>query len=454
MNPTTRSAWLRLPYVLLVSSLAVVPTSDVLSEDSEQEKSVKKLYQFAWTPSERAAAGEAFWPQFRGPQGDGSAFDAKPPTEWSETKNLVWKTAIHGQAWSSPVVWKDRIWMTTATADGKTMSAICCDLNTGKTLLDRVVFTNQEVQKDHHATNSYSSPTPVMDSERVYLHWGAYGTAALDAKTGATLWERRDLPCNHYRGPGSSPILFGNLLIFNMDGYDFKYVVALDKSTGKTVWKVDRDIDYGTADGDVHKAYTTPTLITTPSGIQLVSASSKATIAYDPFTGKDLWRVRYNEYSTTARPVFDGERVYLNSGFSKSHLLAVRPGKPGDGDITKTNVDWEVTRAISCKPSHSIAGDWIFSIEDKGILTCLLRKDGSQVWQERLGGDFSSSPIIADGKIYLFDHNGSGYVYLADGSKTLVAKNTLEDGCRASPVAIGKKLIVRTVSSLYCFEQK
>ncbi len=188
MNPTTRSAWLRLPYVLLVSSLFVVPTSHVLSEDSEQEKSVKKLYQFAWTPSERAAAGEAFWPQFRGPQGDGSAFDAKPPTEWSETKNLVWKTAIHGQAWSSPVVWKDRIWMTTATADGKTMSVICCDLNTGKILLDRVVFTNQEVQKDHHATNSYSSPTPVMDSERVYLHWGAYGTAALNAKTGETLW--------------------------------------------------------------------------------------------------------------------------------------------------------------------------------------------------------------------------------------------------------------------------
>ncbi len=347
----------------LVAQQPFAPDPSVASPTVE---SVKDLFQFAWNKEEISSAGMAFWPQFRGPNGDGSASQASPPTRWSETENVRWKTAIHGLAWSSPVVWKDRIWMTTATKDGKVMSVVALDLDSGKVVLDKVIFENQEVQKDHHVTNTYSSPTPVMDGKRVYLHWGAYGTAALDKATGEVLWSRRDLPCNHYRGPGSSPVLFGNLLILTMDGYDYKYLVALDKATGKTVWKVDRQIEYGTDDGDIHKAYTTPIFISTPAGIQMVSASSKATIAYDPFTGKDLWKVRYKEYSTTARPVFDGERLYINSGFSKAHLLAVRPGKPGDGDITEKNVDWDVARAISCKPSHSIAGEWIFSMEDKG----------------------------------------------------------------------------------------
>lgn len=420
-------------------------------ELAPKPQAVESLLEFAWNKQDVTHLGPNYWPQFRGPTGDGHAITAKPPVEWSEEKNVAWKIPIHGQGWSSPIVWGDRIWLTTASNDGKKSSVLCVELSTGKVLIDRVVFENDIVQKDHHATNSYASPTPVTDGKNVYVHFGAYGTAALDSKSGDTLWERRDLPCNHFRGPGSSPVLFGNLLIFHMDGFDFEYVVALDKNSGKTVWMTKRDVNYGTDDGDIHKAYSTPTFIRVPSGIQMISPTSKATIAYDPFTGKSLWRVRYEEFSTTAKALFDGDRLYISSGFSKAHLLAVRPGT--EGDITSTNVDWDVSRGISCKPSNILAGDVIFTMNDQGILGCIRKKDGEQLWQERLGGDFSASPIVADGKLYLFDHEGKSYVYQADDSQTRLSMNELKSGCRASPVAVGDLLIVRTVTDLYCFRQ-
>ena len=429
------------------SVLAQEKRSESTNSGAPQWKDVEELDQWAWSKEEVAEAGTNFWPQFRGPSGDGRARDAQPPTEWSETKNIQWKTAIHGQGWCSPVVWKDQIWLTTAKEDGTAMSVLCVDVQSGKILIDRLLWDHVQPQKDHHVTNSYASPSPVIDGERVYVHFGAYGTAALDAKSGDTIWERRDLPCNHFRGPGSSPILFGNLLIFHMDGYDFKYIVALDKRTGKTVWKVDRDVDYGSDDGDIHKAYSTPTLIQTKYGVQMVCPTAKAMVAYSPLDGKTLWRVRYDEYSTSSRAIFDGTFVYMNTGFMKSRLIAVRPAE--GGDITASNIAWETNRGIPQKPSMTFHGDWVFSVDDRGIVGCHRRSDGEQVWQERVGGDFSASPTIADGKLYLFDHDGKGYVFLADGSKTLVAQNTLDSGCRASPAAVGKRLIVRTVSHLY-----
>lgn len=409
---------------------------------------VQSLVQWAWTKDEVSKAGEDFWPQFRGPTGDGRAVHAKPPTEWSESKNVRWKTAIHGQAWCSPVIWGNQIWMTTATEDAKVMSAICVDAKSGEILFDKMLWNDVVAQKDHHATNSYASPSPVLDEQRVYVHFGAYGTAALDRHSGDVLWERRDLPCNHYRGPGSSPILFGNLLIFHMDGYDFKYIVALDKHTGKTVWKIDRDIDYGSDDGDIHKGYCTPTLIQTEHGLQMVSPSAKAMVAYSPFDGKVLWRVRYDEYSTAGRPIFDGKLIFMNTGYNKSRLIAVKPA--AEGDVSQSHLVWESNRGIPAKPSLTFEGDWIFSVDDRGIVGCHRRSDGELLWQDRVGGDFSASPIVADGKLYLFDHDGKSYVYEASGTKNQISANQLETGCRASPAAIGDCLIVRTVSHLYC----
>src|SRR5689334_22957571 len=184
-----------------------------------------------------AALGGDNWPRFRGPDGDGHSDAKKLPLTWSETQNVVWKTSIHDRGWSSPVVWGDQVWLTTATEKGREMYAVCLDRATGKVVHDIKVFEVPNPDPLGNPMNTYASPTPVIEEGRVYVHFGSYGTACLDTKTGKRLWERRDLTCNHWRGPASSPILYRDLLILTFDGYDVQYLAALDKATGKTVWK-------------------------------------------------------------------------------------------------------------------------------------------------------------------------------------------------------------------------
>ena len=409
---------------------------------------------WAWSQKELESAKDSFWPQFRGPTGDGIAKQgANPPTTWSEKENIRWRTDIPGKAWSSPVAWSDTIWVTTASENGLSMSAIAMDRNSGAIRWNKEVFANTETQKDFHAFNSYGSPTPVVDGKLLYVSFGAYGTAALNKDSGEVVWQRRDLECNHYRGAGSSPILFRNLLIYHMDGYDKQFVVALNKSTGETVWTIDREVDYGTQDGDVKKAFGTPQIIevatpdSTEKKIQMISTTSKAVLAYDPTNGKELWRVRYAEFSSATRPLFDGSHIFLNTGFSKGKLIAIKAG--GSGDITKTHVAWEAAKAIGSKPSPVLVGtDLICTLDDRGVLTAMKRATGDVVWQERLGGDFSSSPLLVGDRIYCFDEKGKSHVYSIDGK--LIASNTLDAGCLASPAVLGDHLIVRTRTAVYC----
>ena len=406
-----------------------------------------QLVEWAWTKQEIQQAGQGLWPQYRGPHGDGvAAQDADPPIRWSESENVRWRLNVPGKAWSSPIVWGNKIWITNATNDGLTMSVLALDRENGKILIDRPLFTNEKTQKDYHEFNSYGSPTPICDSQHVYVTFGAYGTAALNPNDGSIVWQRRDLPCNHYRGAGSSPILFNDLLIFSMDGFDYQYIAALNKHTGETVWKTDRAIEYGTDDGDWKKAYSTPHVIQVGDNLQLISPAAKAVIAYEPSTGKELWRVRYEEHSSAIRPLFDGRHLYLSSGFSKAKLLAIDP--TGNGDITQTHVRWQSTRAIGCKPSPVFLGNLLCSLEDRGVLSAMNPETGELVWQKRLGGDFSSSPIVAGGRIYCFDEQGKSHVVDREGN--VLNENTLDAGCLASPVAVGKDLIVRTRTSLYC----
>ncbi len=184
------------------------------------------------------------WPQFRGPNNDGHSDATGLPLTWGETENVVWKTPIHDKGWSSPVVWGDQVWMTTATADGTQLFAVCVDRKTGNILHDIKLYEQEKQDPAHNpgGRNSYASPTPAIEEGRVYAHFGSFGTACLDTKTGEKIWERRDLKCDHWRGPASSPILYGNLLILTFDGYDAQYVIALDKKDGHTVWKKDRDL--------------------------------------------------------------------------------------------------------------------------------------------------------------------------------------------------------------------
>ncbi len=390
------------------------------------------------------------WPQFRGPSGNGISTETHLPLAWSESEHVVWKTAVHGKGWSSPVIWGDQVWMTTAPEDGKQLFAVCVDRRTGRVVHDLRVF---EIEKPQYCIpfNSYASPTPVIEEGRVYVHFGAHGTACLDTKSGKTLWTRQDLPCDHFRAPASSPILFGNLLIVAFDGFDLQYVVALDKKTGKTVWKRDRNIDYGTEDGDAKKAYCTGTLIEVDGQPQLVYPSAGATIAYEPRTGQEIWRVRHGGMNAAARPLYGNGKLYINTAAGGLKLFAMRVG--GTGDVTNTNIEWKCSQGVPTRSSQLLVGDLLFMVSDAGVATCLNAATGKSVWQERLEGEFSASPVYADGRIYYCNQDGATFTVAAERTFKLLATSQLDAGFMASPAVYDKALYLRTKTHLYRIEQ-
>jgi outer membrane protein assembly factor BamB len=403
-----------------------------------------------WLPLAGPLSAAENWNQFRGPRGDGQVQSESLPLEWSEAKHVRWKTAIHGKAWSSPVVWGDQVWMTSATEDGKRLFAICVDANTGKIVHDLTLF---EIAEPMFCIpyNSYASPTPVIDEGRVWVHFGSAGTACLDTASGRVLWSRQDLPCDHFRGPGSSPIPFRDLLIMNFDGFDFQYVVALDKQTGKTVWKTDRTIDYGTTDGDFKKAYCTPAVFEHDGRLQLVSPAAVGTVAYHPLTGEELWKVYHGGYNAAARPLYThGVVIICTEGGLR--LLAVRPD--GTGDVTKTHLAWTCGKATPTRASQLVVGDHLFMVNEQGIVSCLDIRTGTATWTERMGGRHSASPLHAAGRIWLFDEDGKSRVIEANPRAfRLLAENSLDAGCMATPAVLGDALIVRTKTHLYRIQQ-
>ncbi len=396
------------------------------------------------------ALAEENWPQFRGPRGDGSAQATGLPLTWSETEHVRWKTAIHGRGHSSPVVWDGQIWMTTATEDGHRLFAVGVDRASGRILHDVPVFAVEHPQPIA-ALNTYASPTPVIEAGRVWVHFGTYGTACLDTASGKILWSRDDLHCDHFRGPGSSPIIYRNLLILHFDGIDVQYLTALDKNTGKTVWKTDRSTDFAGADGDLRKAYSTPLLAEVDGRTLLLSAGAKAAMAYLPGSGEEVWKIRYDGFSNTSRPLFAAGLAFINTGFGKPELWAVRP--EGRGNVTESHVLWKLNKSVPAKPSALLIGPQIYMVDDRGIASCVDARTGEVLWHERIGGEFSSSPVWADGRIYVFDENGKATV-LADGRQfKLLAANHLDAGCMASPAVAGKSLLVRTKTHLYRIEE-
>lgn len=385
------------------------------------------------------------WPQFLGPEGNAHAQSTKLPVSIA-AENIFWQTAIHGKGWSSPVIWDNDLWMTTATPDGHKLSVICVDKPSGKIVLDKLLF---EVEKpsEIHDFNSYASPTPVLENGKAWISFGSYGTACLAGRSGEVLWQRRDLPCEHFRGPGSSPILFENLLILHMDGFDFQYVVALDKETGQTVWKVDRKVEYGSDNGDFKKAFCTPTIIQVNGQPQLISPTSKASLALDPRTGKELWRIRFKEFSATVRPVYGNGLVFINTGFGKAALHAVDP--TGTGDVTETHVRWSAAKGIPSKPTHVLVDDLLFMVHDGGAATCFEATTGKQLWQERLGGNYTATPLYADGKLWFFSQEGKIKVLKASREFEELGESQLGDGFMASPAVSDDLMYLRSRTNLY-----
>lgn len=397
-------------------------------------------------------AGEN-WPQFRGPHGDNRADDAKLPLTWSEKDNIVWKTAIHDKGWSSPVVWGDQVWLTTATEDGKELFALCLDRDSGKVRHDVKVFNVDKPSALWRKFNSFASPTPVIEEGRLYVHFGTYGTACLDTRTAETLWQRRDLHCDHWRGAASSPILYGDLLYLTFDGHDKQYVVALNKKTGETVWRKDRDINYKTTDGDLKKAFGTPAIRIVSGKPQLISSAASATIAYEPRTGAELWKVYHGGMNVTAPPLSGEGKIFLCTGDGGLRLLAVHAG--GRGDVTDTGIDWKVKNkgSVPSRSSPILIDDLLYMVNEAGIISCLEARSGEPVWQQRVGGKFWASPLYADGRLYCFDEEGLSHVVAAGRSWKKLATNQLGAGCRASPAVAGNSLFVRTLTHLYRIEQ-
>ena len=415
------------------------------------------------------------WPQFRGPNGDGHSTARDLPLIWSETEHVKWKTPIHGKAWSCPVIWEDRIWVTTAPEDGKQLYAVCIDRENGKVIHDLKLFDVANPQFCH-SFNSYASPTPVMEAGRIYVTFGSPGTACLDSKSGKVLWERRDIECNHYRAAGSSPIIYQNLLIMNFDGSDQQFVIALDKETGKTVWRTNRSIDFKDlgpdgkpqTEGDLRKAFSTPHVAMFGGQPTLISIGAKAVYAYDPKSGEEFWRVEERtSHSAGARPVIGDGMIFVPTGWSSGQVLALRPGKKGDvldanapppeaagspGGGSQLAVVWKTKRNVPKKPSPLLVNELLFMIDDGGVAGCLEAKTGAEVWRERVGGNYSASPIYADGKIYFCSEEGKTTIIEAGRKFTKLAENKLADGFMASPAAVDKALYLRTRTSLYRIE--
>jgi outer membrane protein assembly factor BamB len=406
------------------------------------------------------ALAAADWPQFRGPTGDGQASVTGLPLAWSETVNVKWKKDIHDAGWSTPVVMGGQVWLTTATLDGHDFFVICLDADTGNIRFEEKLFhsDNPEPLGNAKGVNSYATPSPVIESGRVYVHFGKFGTAALDTSALKVLWKRDDLPCRHYRGPSSSPVLFEDLLILTLDGADQQYLAALNKLTGQTVWKTNRSVawnDEGSTDpmtkeGDRRKAHGTPLLTQVDGKPQLLSVGAKAGYAYDPRTGNELWRVRFDGWSGAPAPLFDKGLAFFVTGYGKTELLAIKAG--GQGDVTDTHVAWRSDSMIPKMASPVLVDGLLYLVSDDGAVTCLEAATGKQVWRQRIGGTFHASPVCADGRIYLSSDQGKTTVIKAGREFQGLATNSLPSGFMASPAVAGKALFLRTKTSLYRIE--
>jgi outer membrane protein assembly factor BamB len=356
-----------------------------------------------------------------------------------------------------------QVWLTTATEDGHEFFVLCLDADTGQVLHNKRLFQSDAPEPLGNAVNSYATPSAAIEPGRVYVHFGSYGTACLDTTTGDVLWQRTDLPCRHYRGPSSSVVLFENLVILTFDGADLQYVAALDKATGKTVWKTDRDVEWNDQDvtgpsakqileGDHRKAHSTPLIITGEDGQpQMLSGGAKAAFSYDPRTGDELWRIQFDDFSIAPRPLYKDGIAYMVTGITHPELWAIRTA--GRGDLTFTDhVLWRLTSRVAKTASPLLVDGLIYMISDDGVVNCIDAANSEPVWQKRIGGRIAASPIYGDGRIYFCDQDGKTTVIQPGHKFEVLATNTLEDGCLASPAVDGRALFLRTKTHLYRIE--
>ena len=414
------------------------------------------------------------WPQWRGPDGQGHAAAAHDlPVTWSETENVRWKAPLPGRGWSSPVIGGGLAWMTTAVekpggeeerkqqlagntgkqpltvAGALSLRALGVDLETGQLVHDVELLTVTDPQPIH-ALNSYASPSPVLSAGRLYCHFGDFGTACLDTQAARVVWAHRELRLNHENGPGSTPVLWQDKLIVHVDGSDTQAIAALDAATGEVAWKTPRSGKLR-ADPQIKKAYGTPLVLPLGGRDVVISPAADWLYGYDPATGRELWKVAYGElvFSIVPRPVFAHGLLFMSTSFMQPELLALRLG---DGTAAP-EIAWREKKAAPTMPSPLVIGDELYMVSEKGIASCLDARTGKNLWSERLGGNFSSSPLFADGRIYVGNRNGKTCVLRPGASFDLLATNELDGGIFATPAAVGRGIYLRTEKALYRLEK-
>lgn len=404
-----------------------------------------------------------FWPDRQGPTQNGMIPESewgKLPLEWDEAsgKGIAWKTPIENEGHCSPIIGGDLVWFTAATTDGHKMYVYAINRHDGKILHHKLIFENEAPEELGNPVNNYAAPSPAMDDTGVYVHFGTYGTAKLEPKTAKVIWQRRDINVRHFRGPGSTPVIFGNLLILTFDGIDKQFVTALDKTTGKTVWTTHRTTDYGdldnegkpTRDGDLRKAYGTPTLMDVDGQMQLISVGSRAAFGYDAKTGKEIWTLRHAEFNASARPVVDGNIAYINTGSERSHLVALKLDKDAKGDLTETpRVLWDRAKRNAVLSSPILVNGYIFQATGAAVGTCADPKTGEDVWSERISpGKFVAAPIATKDRIYFISDTGDVTVVAPAPEFKVLATSKFESGVTASPAVADGAIFVRTKTHL------
>jgi outer membrane protein assembly factor BamB len=389
------------------------------------------------------------WPQFRGPTGQGISTEKKLPIQWGPDKNVKWKTAIPGLGWSSPVLVKGRIYLTTAVPQGEgdqpdqSLRALCLDAKTGDIVWDEQVFLQEgKTAPGIHGKNSHASPTPVVVGERLYVHFGHMGTACLDL-SGKPVWTNRDLSYKPVHGNGGSPVYVDDLLIFTADGGSDPRVVALEASTGEVRWRYARP----PLDGKQF-SFATPLVIDVAGQKQIVAPGAGSVSGLNPADGAEIWRVRYGDgYSVIPRPVFAQGLLFLSSGYDDAVAFAINPA--GRGDVTTTHFEWQTTKAAPHTPSMLALDEEVYMVADNGAAACYNARTGKQNWQQRLPGAYSASPVYADGKIYFVNEEGKGTV-IAPGKKyKKLGDNGFPERTLASYAIGDGAIFVRTKEHLY-----
>ena len=399
------------------------------------------------------------WTHFRGSDMNGIAEGENIPLKWNDSF-IKWKTEIHDRGHSSPVVYDNQVWVTTAKPDGDELYAVCLDFGTGKIIHDVRVFTPAEPDR-RHPINTFATPTPCIEKDFVYVHYGSMGTACIKTSDGTIVWKNTDYKCKHVQGAASSPVLYKNMLILHFEGTDVRYIVALDKTDGSLIWKADKPSEpYEPLTVIGRKAYQTPLIMKVKGKDLLISNGSAVCVAYDPNNGKELWRVVDGAESTIAMPVTENGILYWYSGYQVdnegkyANILAVNPD--GTGDITSTNILWKKRDPLASNQMLTplIKDGLIYSVSTRNTLFCIDAKTGTSVWSENLSSNFNSSPLYIDGNIWLFSVKGEILVIKEGRKYELVAENSMDAGIWATPAVVRNSMLLRTENTLYRISDK